>query len=330
MSLINDVLRQLDSKPNSNAAMHSIPPSALITENNEQSKIRFVIAAAGILLLLVYISQLMLGRPLLGSEISSPAVTVSSSTISPIKASPIKIHSKKITPAEIPQAIAAKTVTPEVLTTNIAPLKVTSLNIISDKVAIDNDAESSEAKDNEAAAINKSSLAPNTNQLSEPVVISIQEERWEKIEYQTALRHFIGGNIAESDRIIKRVLKSSITNEYLGLQARIYIKQEDTSAFYELVKQHPDNNDIDWYKLVAPGLQLFSYYHLSNQYYYSLIKVEPGEIRWQLAIALNHIRLDKEDKALAIYNKLYQSKQTSNRQKQWLGNKIKRLSLNKA
>jgi len=310
MSLINDVLRQLDSKPNSNAAMHSILPSALITENNEQSKTRFVIAAAGILLLLVYISQLMLGRPLF----SSPA-------------------------------IAAKTDIPEVLTTNIVPLKVTNLNIISDKesallddislpatdkVVIDNKTENSIVEDNEAAAINKSSLAPNTNQLSEPVVISIQEERWEEIEYQTALRHFIGGNIAESDRIIKRVLKSSITNEYLGLQARIYIKQEDASAFYELVKQHPDNNDIDWYKLVAPGLQLFSYYHLSNQYYYSLIKVEPGEIRWQLAIALNHIRLDKEDKALAIYNKLYQSKQTSNRQKQWLGNKIKRLSLNKA
>jgi len=310
MSLINDVLRQLDSKPNSNAAMHSILPSALITENNEQSKTRFVIAAAGILLLLVYISQLMLGRPLF----SSPA-------------------------------IAAKTDIPEVLTTNIVPLKVTNLNIISDKesallddislpatdkVVIDNKTENSIVEDNEAAAINKSSLAPSTNQLSEPVVISIQEERWEEIEYQTALRHFIGGNIAESDRIIKRVLKSSITNEYLGLQARIYIKQEDASAFYELVKQHPDNNDIDWYKLVAPGLQLFSYYHLSNQYYYSLIKVEPGEIRWQLAIALNHIRLDKEDKALAIYNKLYQSKQTSNRQKQWLGNKIKRLSLNKA
>jgi hypothetical protein len=310
MSLINDVLRQLDSKPSSNAGMHSILPSALITENNEQSKTRFVIAAAGILLLLVYISQLMLGRPLF----SSPA-------------------------------IAAKTVTPEVLTTNIVPLKVTNLNIISDKesallddislpakdkVVIDNKTETSIVEDNEAAAINKSSLVPSTNQLSEPVVISIQEERWEEIEYQTALRHFIGGNIAESDRIIKRVLKSSITNEYLGLQARIYIKQEDASAFYELVKQHPDNNDIDWYKLVAPGLQLFSYYHLSNQYYYSLIKVEPGEIRWQLAIALNHIRLDKEDKALAIYNKLYQSKQTSNRQKQWLGNKIKRLSLNKA
>jgi len=310
MSLINDVLRQLDSKPSSNAGMHSILPSALITENNEQSKTRFVIAAAGILLLLVYISQLMLGRPLF----SSPA-------------------------------IAAKTDIPEVLTTNIVPLKVTNLNIISDKesallddislpakdkVVIDNKTETSIVEDNEAAAINKSSLVPSTNQLSEPVVISIQEERWEEIEYQTALRHFIGGNIAESDRIIKRVLKSSITNEYLGLQARIYIKQEDASAFYELVKQHPDNNDIDWYKLVAPGLQLFSYYHLSNQYYYSLIKVEPEEIRWQLAIALNHIRLDKEDKALAIYNKLYQSKQTSNRQKQWLGNKIKRLSLNKA
>ena len=320
MSLINDVLRQLDSKPSSNAGMHSILPSALITENNEQSKTRFVIAAAGILLLLVYISQLMLGRPLF----SSPAIAAKT---------------------DIPEVLTTNIVIPEVLTTNIVPLKVTNLNIISDKesallddislpatdkVVIDNKTENSIVEDNEAAAINKSSLAPSTNQLSGPVVISIQEERWEEIEYQTALRHFIGGNIAESDRIIKRVLKSSITNEYLGLQARIYIKQEDASAFYELVKQHPDNNDIDWYKLVAPGLQLFSYYHLSNQYYYSLIKVEPGEIRWQLAIALNHIRLDKEDKALAIYNKLYQSKQTSNRQKQWLGNKIKRLSLNKA
>ena len=234
-----------------------------------------------------------------------------------------------------PKAVAAKVVIPEVLTTNGVPLKVTSLNIIGNKdVALlgtvslatsEKVASASEAED-----IIKSPAEPSTNQLSEAVVISVQEQSWEEKEYQIALRHFIDGNITESNRIIKHVLESSATSEYLGLQARIYIKQDDANGFYDLVKQHSDNNSIDWYKLVAPGLQLFSYYDLSNQYYDELVKIEPKEIRWQLAIALNHLRLDKEDKALAIYHKLYQSKQTSNRQKQWLKNKIKRLSLNKA
>jgi len=330
MSLINDVLRQLDSKPNGSAEISSILPSALITENNEQSKVRLVIAAAGILLLLIYISQLMLGRPLFSSAINSPEVTSLQTK------HPKTIAAKIIVPQIMtPKVVAAKVVIPEVLTTNVVPLKVTSFNIIGNKdVALlgtvslatsEKVASASEAED-----IIKSPAEPSTNQLSEAVVISVQEQSWEEKEYQIALRHFIDGNITESNRIIKHVLESSATSEYLGLQARIYIKLDDASSFYDLVKQHPENNNIDWYKLVAPGLQLFSYYDLSNQYYDELVKIEPKEIRWQLAIALNHLRLDKEDKALAIYHKLYQSKQTSNRQKQWLKNKIKRLSLNKA
>ena len=348
MSLINDVLRQLDSKPNGNVEISSILPSTLITdnnENNESSKIQLIIAVVGISLLLIYISQLMLGRPLFSSQISSPQAIapqmVTSQAIVSQRIAP-QVISSKIVPAKVDppelittKKVAAETVTPEIVAVEIVAQQVTSPSVLSDQDAALLSGASSPVIDNVPAdnkvdSIIQSSVVPMTKQGSDAVVISIQEESWEEKDYQTALRHFIGGNITESDRIIKRVLESSITSEYLGLQARIYIEKNNAIDFYELVKQHPDNNNIDWYKLVAPGLQLFSYYHLSNQYYYSLMKIEPEEIRWQLAVALNHIRLDEEDKALTIYNKLYHSKQTSNRQKQWLGNKIKRLSLHKA
>lgn len=147
-------------------------------------------------------------------------------------------------------------------------------------------------------------------------------------EYQKALQLFIDDNLKLSDQYIKLAIKKNNLEKYHALQARIYIKQKDSDKFYSLVKDHP-NNSLDWFKLIAPGLQLFSYYQLSNKYYYSLAEVEPDQIRWKLAIALNYSRLGDDVKAISTYKELYESDQVSNQQRQWLIQKIERLSAEK-
>ena len=148
-------------------------------------------------------------------------------------------------------------------------------------------------------------------------------------DYQKSLRLFIDDNLKLSDQFVKAAIQKNDLEKYHLLQARIYIKQKDSDKFYALVKDHPGNDSLDWFKLIAPGLQLFSYYQLSNQYYYSLIKVEPDQIRWQLATALNYQRMGDKNEAIATYKKLYESDQVSNQQRQWLIKKIERLSAEK-
>ncbi len=326
MSLINDVLRQLDSKPNGNAEIFSILPSALIEKDNEQDKIKVAITIVAAVILLIYFSQLILGQPLLSLltntvEQESTLQTSISQVDSVGEATNVELANTK--PANTNSIyIEPKKVSRVQLQTEVKEEEEKVLLISSKKIV--EGAKEIEGKQPIAKPV------PAAIAISDLVIINEKIKSWEENQYQAALRFFIDGNIIESNRIIKQVLESRVKDEYLGLQARIYIKQNDANSFYELVKQNPNSNSIDWYKLVAPGLQLFSYYQLSNQYYYSLANIEPQQISWQLAIALNYLRLDKEDKALTIYHNLYQSEQTSNRQKQWLKNKMKRLSLNKA
>jgi hypothetical protein len=94
--------------------------------------------------------------------------------------------------------------------------------------------------------------------------------------------------------------------------------------------QQADNHSLSWYQLVAPGLQIFSYHELSNTYYTQLIKQQPKQVKWQLAMALNFSKLKQFDKTTEVYQSLLQSSLLSNKQRQWLAIQSRRLNENKA
>jgi hypothetical protein len=339
MSLINDVLRQVDANASSKSGIVSILPAATIYADGNKNISRFLFASVSLLLLLILVLQLVLDKPL-----SSIFIKNSSYADAPLqqyqpvgivpttKADPMLILNTQnvglpvntflvkepLAAIEEPLVIAPKLVIAAKPKVSIEP-KLNAKNIAVKTLVVQPIPERSISQP----------VTARGSVVGQSVTVSSQPAVEGEKEYQDALRFFINENIPAADQFIKLALKKNSLEKYYSLQARIYIKQKDSASFYALVKDNPESTSLDWFKLIAPGLQFFSYYQLSNKYYYSLIKIEPEQIRWQLAIALNYQRLGNSEKAISTYHQLYQSERVSNQQKQWLMKKIKRLSDNK-
>lgn len=340
MSLINDVLRQVDTNENAHASakagVSSILPAATVHADGNYNIPRLIFISSSSLLILILILQLVLDKSLFSlfendrSYIYSPqnsginsSALISREQFTVIKDDSVIDRSISSENSSSVESIATEDITPKVVSPvrsdapakfndvvkfEVSPEPITLLKVNSSKVVLPK----VERKNTERS-----------------VTVSSQPSLEGEDEYQKALRFFIADNISAADKFIKLALNKNNIEKYHLLQARVFIKQKNSDGFYALVKEYPDNESLDWFKLIAPGLQLFSYYQLSNQYYYSLIKAEPDQIRWQLAVALNYLRLGDKEKAISTYHQLYQSDQVSNQQKQWLIKKIERLSAKK-
>jgi len=323
MSLVNDVLRQIDEKSYSNDGIKAALPLSLQQNSSGWDKPRVVLLSLTALILVVYILQ----RLIIGyfnderNQALDPSYAVDStynviakdeifainSDVNSTKYSDDSQNIRQSQPKDATVFIAATPVAKASVPASIPVPKLISTQDVKPQ-----------------------KIASQKKVASQQPIISKKARNHEAAQYQEALGQFIAGNIESSEHILKNLLNKSIEEPYLELQARIYIQRNEGNSFYQLVKKYPQNNSITWYKLIAPGLQLFSYYRLSNQYYDSLVKLEPNEIRWQLAIALNYSRLGDNEKSIAVYKNLASSDQVSDRQKQWLLKKIKRLTLSKA
>lgn len=323
MSLVNDVLRQIDEKSYSNDGIKAALPLSLQQNSSGWDKPRVVLLSLTALILVVYILQ----RLIIGyfnderSQALDPSYAVDSTYNVIAKDEIFAINADVNSTKDSDDSQNIRQSQPKDATVFIAATPVAKAPVPASipvpKLILTQD-------------VKPQKIASQKKVASQEPIISKKARNHEAAQYQEALGQFIAGNIESSEHILKNLLNKSIEEPYLELQARIYIQRNEGNSFYQLVKKYPQNNSITWYKLIAPGLQLFSYYRLSNQYYDSLVKLEPNEIRWQLAIALNYSRLGDNEKSIAVYKNLASSDQVSDRQKQWLLKKIKRLTLSKA
>lgn len=323
MSLVNDVLRQIDEKSYSNDGIKAALPLSLQQNSSGWDKPRVVLLSLTALILVVYILQ----RLIIGyfnderSQALDPSYAVDSTYNVIAKDEIFAINADVNSTKDSDDSQNIRQSQPKDATVFIAATPVAKAPVPASipvpKLILTQD-------------VKPQKIASQKKVASQQPIISKKARNHEAAQYQEALGQFIAGNIESSEHILKNLLNKSIEEPYLELQARIYIQRNEGNSFYQLVKKYPQNNSITWYKLIAPGLQLFSYYRLSNQYYDSLVKLEPNEIRWQLAIALNYSRLGDNEKSIAVYENLASSDQVSDRQKQWLLKKIKRLTLSKA
>ena len=309
MSLVNDVLRQINEKDHSQERMKSALPSSLQQDSHARDKTQIILLSLTALILIVYLFQLFV----IGSFNKDEARVSAPNFINDERSNAL--------PDRFVESVDAESVE-EIPNVNLpAPVILKEAEQLKLEIPLD--------KPIRISPVPVKKVENTSRQLEQPVILK-KKSNPKDIQYQAALKQFIAGDVDKSERILKNILDGSVKEEYLELQARIYMKKGKSEDFYQFVKQHPENSSISWYKLIAPGLQLFSYYHLSNQYYDALIKIEPNQIRWQLAMALNYSRLGEANKAIIIYNNLVRSDYVSDRQKKWLVKKIKRLTLSKA
>lgn len=178
----------------------------------------------------------------------------------------------------------------------------------------------SKAKNSSSKRLEKPSVIPTET-------VSIIEADFDAADkyYKDSLLSLTHGEYDKSVELIDKAIAIRSNADYLILKAQALIAKKDADSFYEFVIKAPAQTELNWLKVVAPGLQIFSFNQLSNDYYEQLIKREPNVIRWKLAIALNFIKLNEKDKAVALYETLVRDRQVSRSQYAWLNKRIQQL-----
>jgi len=148
-------------------------------------------------------------------------------------------------------------------------------------------------------------------------------------QYKLALKAYKKKKNTLALHWVDLAIEEDMSERYLLLKARIYIQKNDADGFYNFVLNNSDNHSLSWYQLIAPGLQMFSYHQLSNKYYEKLVKNQPRQVKWKLAMALNYSKLGAFDKRQAIYQSLLESSLLSSKQRQWLVSQVSSFSRKK-
>ena len=333
MSLVNDVLRQLET--NNSQPYKGMPLQPLMaTETVERNKwIHFSFLALIVFLLIIisvqvfYENSALLGvsgydvvAPLQTKNITPELTRIVVPEITHTMAPVLKASSMK---SELPETLpnAAPMVSPEQWVENTETLVSDFLQHESAKhkplkqESVNKEPVNKEPVQHEA--LNQISTISVDNSLSEEVNITTVKNAGFK-HYQLALRAYKQKYSEVALTWINLALSEEPKEEYLRLKVRILMQQGLGNEIYTLAIEQANNTHLSWFELIAPSLQMYSFYELSNRYYAELIKQQPNETKWQLAMALNFSKLGKKDKTIAMYQNSLTSTLLTYRQKQWI------------
>lgn len=330
MSLVNDVLKDLNRR--TQQADNAIPIQALQINTDEKAKffagfnLGKVLLAIGAVLALIVAAQLIINKPI-SQFLSEPDYIVVESSSNEIK-------------EESTAIVGAKEIA--------EPIKITNPENSLDQIQIANHNEKQEVVKNQQAVINQKAVINTVPPDSKAVIAEAEANK--KVaqtrdtndievlkvkvpglsEYQLALKAYKEKRFELAMNWVDIALAEQEKMDYQLLKARIFIHGKDAAGLYEYVLDHSDIANIEWFKLVAPGLQMFGYHQLSNKYYTALVNKYPEQVKYQLAMALNFSRLGEYDKTYQIYQDLSLSQQMTKKQKRWLTAQLSRLDSKKA
>ena len=338
MSLVNDVLRQLDSRTTAPDHRRILHPPLDLTEVASsvlaQGLSKKIFLMVIIVLTVIIVSQRVYQKPLLNlfaSSIDAGVAEINNTMTGPISEPSIKVASIRAVAVDEfkPADNTVKLVDSGILETKAIKsdrLKQTPL-----------DSASSESKPKLVKASNISSsivktLTSNTTHFNvteskaTDVAIIKAIETPGLVEYEFALKSYQQKRFHRALEWINLAIIENKLEKFLILKARIFLQQKNADALYKFALLNSTITTQSWFELMAPSLQILSYHELSNQYYAQLIVQQPKMIKWQLAMALNYSKLGDNHKTFAIYKKVLNSPLASARQKQWLESQIVRLN----
>lgn len=319
MSLVNDVLRGLDDRQVVPA--RGLPFPGQVSSKRTKSKIPYQKALLIVISILVVILsiQVIYNKSLIQllSSHSTEQIIVNDETE--------LVESDSNTSAVPANEKIEPSITPMLSLSRIENIKMHDakkgeLNSISDDVspALFVAEVISEVKPEKIISRKLDASAENSAAIKKVIVAG-------SMLYQRAIREYKQHRYSAALIDINAAINKNSDEKYQVLKARILLKQKDELGFLQFVKQERGNASLNWFQLVAPGLQLLSYYELSNQYYLQLIKQQPDNIKWPLAMALNYSSLGKVAKTHQIYQNLLTSNQLSMKQKQWISSQVQSL-----
>jgi len=336
MSLVNDVLRQLET--NNSQPYKGMPLQPLMaTETVERNKwIHFSFLALIVFLLIIISVQVFYKNSAL-LEVSRYDV------VAPLQTKKIVPELTKIVVPEITQTMAPVS-KPSSMKNELPETLPITAPIVSPEQRVENTEtlvsdflqhESAKHKPLKQESVNKESVQHEAlnqilaisvdNSLSEEANITTVKNAGFK-HYQLALRAYKQKYSEVALTWINLALSEEPKEEYLRLKVRILMQQGLGSEIYTLAIEQANNTNLSWFELIAPSLQMYSFYELSNKYYAELIKQQPNETKWQLAMALNYSKLGRNDRTIAMYQNLLTSTLLTYRQKKWITSRLEKMN----
>lgn len=336
MSLVNDVLRQLET--NNSQPYKGMPLQPLMaTETVERNKwIHFSFLALIVFLLIIISVQVFYKNSAL-LEVSRYDV------VTPLQTKKIAPELTKIVVPEITQTMAPvsksssmKNELPETLPI-ITPIVLPEQRVENTEILVSDFLQHESAKQEplkqesvnkepvQHEALNQISTISVDNSLSEEANITTVKNAGFK-HYQLALRAYKQKYSEVALTWINLALSEEPKEEYLRLKVRILMQQGLGNEIYTLAIEQANNTNLSWFELIAPSLQMYAFYELSNKYYAELIKQQPNETKWQLAMALNYSKLGKKDRTIAMYQNLLTSTLLTYRQKKWITSRLEKMN----
>lgn len=338
MSLVNDVLRQLDDRQTT--PVHSMPLQSLQVPQTVQSKVSlqkiliFVGLALGIILIVQLVSQKPLNHLFHNQDnINLPQV---SSLISDESLLVEDEHfAAELTKPKITLSKASSSTIQEVETVAVTSAEGNEISTIVELDPIELQGKPL-AKERSSRIVGSNNditkLKQSVNRVEKPIEFSTKIKKVEVPglkQYQLALKAYKKKQSTIAMNWIDQAIEKGFDEKYSILKARIFIQKKSADDLFQYVLSQDKNSSLDWFKLVAPGLQMFGFYQLSNQYYTQLVNQQPKQAKWQLAMALNYSRLGLDNETYAIYKTLAASPVLSGQQKKWVLAKLNRMELDK-
>jgi hypothetical protein len=339
MSLVNDVLRQLDAaspKPNQAMPLHSLPLDQS-AKKNKRISIFFIVLV--VMLLFILMLQLFYKQSLVDVFYFSDqeVLDLSKKPLMSKQAAPLINGSKNSIKEEVNDLVdiastSRSAIVPEsnVLNKRIsemaAEIKVLKSNAVKIKVLAVKAAKDSQTVEDERIFVREitSKKAMVKKEIYQEVKIKAVEKAGFK-QYQLALKAYKKKQTSTALSWIDLALEAEKKDEYLRLKVRILMQQDNGDELHRFILAQHDNTSLAWFRLIAPSLQMYAYYDLSNRYYSELIIQQPYEVKWKLAMALNFLKLGKNEKTYSIYKSLLNSSLLTYQQQKWIATRLARM-----
>jgi tetratricopeptide (TPR) repeat protein len=326
MSLVNDVLRDLDGRRE--LPEHGLSFPGLI--NNHETKLKTpyksILLFISFLLVVILTMQLIYKKPI--SQIFSTAII--SNPDNEIEL----VYSDVLSFNTVPDVIDnhhIDSIDGMIEEEKIFEITVQRETVVRKEAVVEKEVVvEKEAVHQKLEKKTVTNIIPN---VKKSPVLKLQKEHKHAVEikkvsiagdfnYQQSIKEYKQRRYEAALNSIESAINDSQDEKYQVFKARILLRLDDGVKFLTFIQQHPENSSLNWFQFVAPGLQLFSYYELSNQYYLRLIKKQPSNVKWPLAMALNYKNLNKVGKTREIYQTLLKSSLISMNQKKWITSQV--------
>jgi hypothetical protein len=340
MSLVNDVLRQLDAaspKPSQAMPLHSLQLDQVVKKNK---RVGIFFTSIVLLLLLILMLQLFYKQSLLDVFYFSEqeVLELSKKPLASKQASPLINGSKNSIKEEvnddlvdiIPTSQLALVPEDNILNKRISEMateiEVLKSNAVEIKELAVKSAKDSQAVEDEQifARESASKKVMVKKELYQAVKIKSVKKAGFK-QYQLALKAYKNKQNSLALSWAELALEAEKKDEYLRLKVRILMQQDNGDELHRFILAQHDNTSLAWFRLIAPSLQMYAYYDLSNKYYSELIIQQPYEVKWKLAMALNFLKLGQGDKTYSIYKSLLNSSLLTYQQQKWIATRLARM-----